>query len=130
MKPSLRPAEWISALVGLAFAGVAYAQNRDVAAAAAAILAFVPAIVTTLATRFPKLRRFRPAEVATGVAGLTAAVVLYAGNRDLGALAAAIQSVVPAIVTGFVVATTPAPPPAPEAPADVELGEVDVESDL
>lgn len=130
MTPTQRPAEWIAALVGLAFAAIAYVQSREVAAVATAVLAFVPALVTAVATHFPRLARLRPTEVATGVAGIAAALILYADNRDVGAMLAAIQAVVPGVVTGIVVATTPAPPEVVEAPADVELGEVDVESDL
>ena len=132
MTPTQRPAEWIAALVGLAFAAVAYVQSREVAAIATAVLAFVPALVTAIATHFPRLARLRPTEVATGIAGIVAALVLYADNRDVGAMLAAIQAVVPGIVTGFVVATTPAPPEVTEPPADVDLGEepIDVESDL
>lgn len=127
MTPTNRPTEWIAAIVGLAFAAFAYFTDRDVAAIAAAVLAFVPALVTAVAERFPKLARLRPTEVAAAVAGVVAAAILYSSNRDLAALFSAIQAVAPALVTGLVVASTPAPPTLEEPPADVDLGDVPVD---
>jgi xanthine/uracil/vitamin C permease (AzgA family) len=121
--PTQRPAEWVAAVVGLFVAGVAFAQDREVAAIAAAVLAFLPALITAAGARWPTLGRFRPTEVATAVAGIVAAVILFAGNRDTAALFSSIQALVPALVTVLVVSTTPDAPevvvdPPPELPPD------------
>jgi hypothetical protein len=130
MNPTQRPTEWIAAIVGLAFSAFAYFTDRNVAAVAAAVLAFLPALITAAGARWPTLGRFRPTEIATGLAGAIAALIMFSDNRDVSALFSAIQAVAPALVTGFVVASTPSPPAVPEPPEHVEIGDVDVESDL
>jgi len=120
--PTERPAEWVAAVVGLFVAGSAYLGDRNVAAIAAAVLAFLPAVITAAGARWPAFGRFRPTEVATAIAGIVAAVILFTDNRDTAALFSSIQALVPALVTVLVVGTTPKPPvvvePPPELPPD------------
>jgi hypothetical protein len=94
-------------VVGLAAAAAAFATGRDFVALAAAVGASVPAIVTAVAARFPKLVRLRPAEVAAAVAGIVAAIILYAGDRDLAALVSGAFALLPALATGLVTVQDP-----------------------
>jgi hypothetical protein len=90
------------------------------AALVAAVLAFLPALVTAIASHVDALARFRATEVATGIAGAVAAFLLWIENRDTAALMAVLMGVIPAIVTALVVgsgtvAVQPLEPRDPEA---------------
>jgi len=107
MTPSDRPTEWTTAVVGLVAAAWAFVTGHDFIALAAAIGAFVPTLVTAVATHFPRFARLRPAEIGSAVAGIAAAVVLYSGNRDLAALTSGILAFLPALATLLVTTKDP-----------------------
>jgi peptidoglycan/LPS O-acetylase OafA/YrhL len=105
--PADKPMEWTAALIGLGTAIAAFLSGHDYIALAAGIGGTVPVLVTALATYFPRFARLRPAEIASAIAGIIAAVVLYAGNRDLAALTSGILAFVPALATLLVAAKDP-----------------------
>lgn len=111
MNPRTRPAEWATALTALVVAVIMFLGNRDLVALVAVIAAVVPAIITAIASRVPALARLRPTEVATALAGLIAAFVLFNGNHDAAALTAALTAFLPTIVTIAVEVGEPASSP-------------------